>query len=437
MAIPNNEVKVMEQSKKLSFPRSNTLSLTLRHFFPFAANLICPPPPAKPFILFTDDDSVSLTVAESAADFNFLSANHPRPVRALHPFVPKLAPTRVEGDGTRVGPLLALQVTVFPNSGICIGVRFNHVAADGRAFHHFMKSWTLVCKTGGDLIRLDRELGLPSHDRAAIKDPADGGVELVLLNTWWSLSSTWDIGEDPVPPDDGLTDNVRSTFVLSQAQIERLKHWVKDQLCDDKQNSTPFYISSFVVICALMLVCLVKSEEIRESNSTDVDDDDDDDDDDEPHYFIFVADCQSRLQFRLPTTYFGNCLALCYAQVKRNELLGENGIVAAVKAIGKEVAGLKNEALKEAEKWMAKWKEVVERWRHFTVAGSTKLGVYEADSGWGKPKKSESVHVDDSFAICFAESRDDIGGVKVGLALNRDGMSSFSAILEGSLTELV
>jgi hypothetical protein len=29
-------------------------------------------------------------------------------------------------------PLLAVQITVFPSSGICIGLAYQHVAADGR-----------------------------------------------------------------------------------------------------------------------------------------------------------------------------------------------------------------------------------------------------------------------------------------------------------------
>ncbi|GMN61206.1 hypothetical protein TIFTF001_030285 [Ficus carica] len=412
----------------------HSLSLTLLHFFPFAAHLVSPPPPAKPHFLFTDGDSVSLTVAESSADFDFLSANHPRPVRALRPFVPDLAPTRADGD-TRVGPLLALQVTVFPNSGICLGVRFLHVAADGRAFHHFMKSWALICRTGGDLTPIERELGLPSHDRAAVKDP-DGRLEQNFLNMWWSLASAWNDGEAG-PAQDALAENQRATFVLSEAQIQKLKRWIRNHFPNDK-NSTPFHISSFVATCALIWVCLVKSEDMRDGKYSTVNDDNDDDDD-KPYYFIFVADCRNRVRFPLPTTYFGNCLAVCYATpVKRKELLGENGIVAAVEAIGKEVAGLESEgALREAEKWMVKWKELEERHcRHFTVAGSPKLGVYEADFGWGRPKRSESVHVDDSVAICLAESRDEKGGVEVGLALSKDGMSRFSATLEESLMKL-
>ncbi|GMN61204.1 hypothetical protein TIFTF001_030286 [Ficus carica] len=250
------------------------LCLTLRHFFPYAANLVFPPPPEKPHIHFTDGDFVSLTVAESAADFDFLSANHPRPVRALHPFVPKSASTHVKGETLVLGPLLALQVTVFPNSGICIGVRFNHVAADGRAFHHFMKSWALVGRSGGDLTRLERELGLPSHDRTAVKDP--NGLDWVLLYTWRSLESTNSSDQDRVPTDQSNVvvvneddDNVRATFVLRQAQIERLKSWAKNHFANDNDNnSTPFHRSLFVVTCALVWVCLAKSEETTERNPT-------------------------------------------------------------------------------------------------------------------------------------------------------------------------
>ncbi|EXB62316.1 Anthocyanin 5-aromatic acyltransferase [Morus notabilis] len=247
-----------------------TLLPTLQHFFPLAANLVCPPPPAMPHILFTEgDSSVPLTIVDSAANFHSLSANHPQPVRALPRFVPELPPTRV-GGVARVSPLLALQVTVFPNAGICL-VWFNHAAADGREFHHFMKSRALVCKTGGDLTRLDSDLQLPSHDRTAIKDP--DGLDRVLLDTWRCLaSSTCNDREDvePVVLLDSHADNVRATLVL---------RCVTNQLASD-ENSRPFYISTFVVACALIWVSLAKSEEITEKNSSV-------DDDDGPNYYYF------------------------------------------------------------------------------------------------------------------------------------------------------
>lgn len=56
----------------------HSLSLTLQHFFPFAANLTCPPPPNHPYILYKEGDSILVSVAESDSDFNHLTANEAR-----------------------------------------------------------------------------------------------------------------------------------------------------------------------------------------------------------------------------------------------------------------------------------------------------------------------------------------------------------------------
>ncbi|EXB94475.1 Malonyl-coenzyme A:anthocyanin 3-O-glucoside-6''-O-malonyltransferase [Morus notabilis] len=401
----------------------SSLSLTLQHFFPFAANLVRPPPPAKLHILFTDGDSVSLTVAESAADFHYLSAPHPLPVRALDPFIPKLSgPTPVERGGDALAePVLALQITVFPNSGICIGVRFSHVVADGRAFHHFFKSWALLCKTGGDLTQLNRELRLPSHDRAAVKDQY--GLELEFLETWRSLAPTWSKVDEGV-----ALRNVRAAFALSQSQIVGLKRWLTNQLAKD-DDFTSFHMSSFVVICSVIWICLAKSEE-RNSTAIDIKND-------EPYHFAFVADCRKRLQFPLPITYFGNCLTVCFASVNWKELVGENGFVAAAKAIGKEVGEMNREALKELENWIMRFKKIKELGlQHVTVVGSPKFGIYETDFGLGRPVKTEPIHFNDSNTIALYESCNDKGGVGVSLALSRVRMSRFSTILEEILKEL-
>ncbi|XVF65645.1 hypothetical protein PTKIN_Ptkin09bG0265800 [Pterospermum kingtungense] len=63
-------------------------------------------------------------------------------------------------DGTNVSKqlsvsLMAIQVTIFPNAGISIGITFFHAAADGRAFAHFTKSWASVCRSQRDLAFLN------------------------------------------------------------------------------------------------------------------------------------------------------------------------------------------------------------------------------------------------------------------------------------------
>ncbi|KAJ7959921.1 Anthocyanin 5-aromatic acyltransferase [Quillaja saponaria] len=172
---------------KIVFPSlKHSLSLTLQHFFPYAGKLVCPPQPQKPHILYVEDDSsyssVPFTVTEwSTGDFNLFLSNQPKNVTVLHPFATSLPSVSTLEDGTRLVPLMAVQVTVLPNSGFGICVTVNHVAADGKAFLHFMKSWASICRTRGE--SLDN---VPLHDRSVVEDP--NGFELNLLKQW---SSPW------------------------------------------------------------------------------------------------------------------------------------------------------------------------------------------------------------------------------------------------------
>ncbi|KAE8075832.1 hypothetical protein FH972_014519 [Carpinus fangiana] len=369
----------------------HSLSLNLQRFFPLAANLVCPPQTDKSHILYAEGNSVPFTVAEAAGDFNHLIANYPRDVRELHHFVAHLPPTHVSSDDTRLIPLMATQVTVFPNEGICIGITFRHAAADGRAFHHFMKSWASICRTGGDLTCLDRSP--PFHDRTVIKDP--NGLDKNFLKELGNWASAWEEDSDLIK---NIAEKVRATFVLGRAQIEGLKKWVKGQ-CTNKEDLEPLHLSTFVV-----------------------------------NMCTHLADCRNRLKFAVPCTYFGNCIAPCFVELERGEVVGETGIFEAVKAIGNKVRQLETEALRGAETWASGWKEMSEMGSTIvSVAGSPRLGVYDTDFGWGRPKKSEVVHIDVTGAISLAECRDEDGAIEVGLALSRKNIGDFNAIWEQSL----
>ncbi|XP_059451838.1 coumaroyl-CoA:anthocyanidin 3-O-glucoside-6''-O-coumaroyltransferase 1-like [Corylus avellana] len=396
----------------------HSLSLTLQLFFPLAANLVCPPQTDKPHILYTEGNSVPFTVAEAAGDFNHLIVNNPRDARELHHFVAHLPPTHVSSDDTRLIPLMATQVTVFPNEGICIGMTFRHAAADGRAIHHFMKSWASICRTGGDLTCLDKSP--PFHDRAVIKDP--NGLDNNYLKEMGNWASALDEDSDLI---NKIAEKVRATFVMGRAHIEGLKQWVKGQ-CTNKEDLEPLHLSTFVVTCALIWVCLIKSQHKGVCNFSD--------DNSKLCYFIFAADCRNRLKFPIPCTYFGNCVAPCFVGLERREVVGETGIFEAVKAIGNKVGQLETEALRGAETWASVWKEMSEMGSTIvSVAGSPRLGVYDTDFGWGRPKKSEVVHIDVTGAFSLAECRDEDGGIEVGLALSRKSIGDFNAIWEQSL----
>ncbi|KDO65330.1 hypothetical protein CISIN_1g036098mg [Citrus sinensis] len=144
----------------------HSLSLTLRHFFPFAANLICPPPPNHSYISYKKGDSVLVSVAESDSDFNHLTANQARDNTVFHHLL---------SEETHAVPSMAVQVTVFPNSGISIGIAVNDVAADGRSFNHFVKFWASMSVTH----RLE---DLPCHEKVLVEDP--DGLASIYLNDW-------------------------------------------------------------------------------------------------------------------------------------------------------------------------------------------------------------------------------------------------------------
>ncbi|OMO98901.1 Transferase [Corchorus olitorius] len=398
----------------------HSLSLALQNFFPYAANIMCPQQPGKPCIHYTDGDFVTFTIAESAADFNHVVANYPRDIKLLHPFVPQLPPSRVAEDGTRVLPVLAIQVTVFPDSGVCIGSTYNHIVGDGKSFMHFMSCWaaSLNNSNSGDLTCLEHSP--PSISRDVIKVSAD--MELRFLQSYWNWVSLFDKNSGPSHGTDTVEDKVRATFVLGRAHAERLK-----QLVSKDVESGQLHISTFVVACAFFWVCFIKSKESATKDSSH-------DHDDEVYAFAFPFDGRNRLESQVPATYFGNCLKPCLAKVKKSEIRGENGIVLAAKAIGNKIKEVESRGLRGAEHWFADHSEIDKRLCITTIAGSPKLKVYEIDFGWGRPCKVEMAHIDrDGGALALAECRDEQGGIEVGLALNKNHMDEFITVFEQNL----
>ncbi|CAN1231987.1 Coumaroyl-CoA:anthocyanidin 3-O-glucoside-6''-O-coumaroyltransferase 1 [Linum perenne] len=390
---------------------TSSLSIALRYFYPFAARFISIPWPNKPYILYSDGDYVPFTVAESTAlDFDQVTSDQPNDVRLLHPLLPKLPkplPKPVaKDDGTTASSLLSVKVTLFPNSGICIGIEFFHVAADGIAVNHFFKSWAEISRSGcKDLSWIENNP--PYLDRGLIKDPKN--LESIFLEHLWKSASPWD--ENSVH--DKLINKVRATFVINAEDIFRLKKSVK--------------ASSFVVASALVWINLAKSQV-------------DDDDDDKISIYVFPADSRGRMEPKVPATYFGNCLGGVGVSLRQGDLVPDGGFAIAAEEIAAKIAEMEREGpLKDAENWFkGSRNERVKRFgKMVSVAGSPKLRVYETDFGWGRPRKSEPVHIDFSGSVYFSDARDvERGGIEFGLALKKEDMDVFIAGFEEQLKHI-
>ncbi|CAL5200464.1 unnamed protein product [Lathyrus oleraceus] len=357
-----------EFCKTILVSLKHSLSLTLQHFFPLAGNYHCPPPPHKPFILCTQNDSVNFTIIESSADFKHLSTfNHPKNIKDFDHLFPKLTHKTIpddidiENNKTFIFPLLALQVSVFPGHGVCIGITFCHLM-DGISCTHFMNFWSLIHRRG-DGVELKPP---PCFDRDILKDPKR--LEEVFSSYYFSNRKTWK--DKSIVGSKTSEEYVKAITIFEKEEIEKMKRWV-------------------------------------------------------------LSNCRENLGYPIPEGYFGNCLALHHASLKRKDMKGENGFLNAVKVIEKAVTEMKNEPFKDAEEWMVKYIKMFEIGNIFSVRGSPKFNVYEIDFGFGKPVKVETMH--SSRVMSLAESRDEEDGLEVGLVFKIEEHEYFCSLVEQGL----
>ena len=263
------------------------LALALGHFFPLAGNLTWPHDSNKPIIKYNIGDTLSLTVAESDADFNHLSGTDLCEATQSHHLLSSLSISHEQAT------VLALQVTLFPNHGFSIGITSHHAVLDGKTSTSFIKSWAYLCnKLGESPCDLPTDLS-PFYDREAVKDP--NGLEAKYVSDWLKQGGpnnkslmVWDL---EVPQ-----DSMRGIFQLSRSDIEKLKQFVVSKQKGD------LHLSTFVLSLAYAMVCRAKAEEIKSNR-------------------VFVGlnvDCRPRLDPPIPPTYFGNCVGgrLAVAETK-------------------------------------------------------------------------------------------------------------------------
>ncbi|XWS41001.1 hypothetical protein CRYUN_Cryun17cG0043600 [Craigia yunnanensis] len=388
-----------------------SLSLTLLHYLPLSGNLKWPSNAPKPIILYTPNDGVSLTVAESNADFNLLSSNGIYEAVELHPLTPEL----ITSDDS--ASTIALQITLFPNMGFCIGITAHHVVLDGKTTILFVKSWAYICKQGNtENSPLPPEL-TPFFDRSAFKDP-DGFDMLFLKMFLASIGSDSDSNNKSLKilPNKGEAPNlVRATFEITREDFKKLRERVSSKLSD---NGKELHLSTFVLTLAYITTCIVKSRGGDGDRNVGVG---------------FTIDCRPRLDPPVPENYFGNCNTITGNFVKARDFLDENGFVFAVQKVSGMVKELMEKGVLEGmeTKFSAVLnhsEELAKSVQVISVAGSPRFDVYGSDVGWGKPLKVVVVSIDKNEAISTAESRDGSRGVEVGLALKKQEMGNFSSL---------
>ncbi|XP_074349473.1 malonyl-coenzyme A:anthocyanin 3-O-glucoside-6''-O-malonyltransferase-like [Apium graveolens] len=408
------------------FPNLKTsLSLALKHFTPLAGKLLIPSTAESNTdcqIRYLDGDSVSVTFAECTGDLNHFLGNHVRDAKVLKPLVPQFPSTDSSEESCSVSPVFAIQITLFPNRAICIGITNSHVVADGNTVFNFVRTWASIAKqlntSDGEVnvndVVLSSDFQIPYYDRSSIKDPHGLGAILVkaLGPLVKQIQQQKEIQE---------SSNImcRATFVVTEANIKVLKNMVSTK----RPNLT--YVSSFTVICAYLWTCFAKTRATVGKEMHNLD---------EPQNFGFVMDCRARLDPPLPASYFGNCLVPCIGVQTGRVMVGEEGLAAAAEVLGNSIAvKLKEGPLHGSDKWMEGFAGVMRGEWNIGIAGSPKLDYYNnIDFGWGKPLKFEFVEEPLSLSRC-KDSKTDI---EIGVILPKNEMDVFSAVFTQGLHSL-
>ncbi|PON46196.1 Transferase [Parasponia andersonii] len=399
----------------------HSLSLTLKNFLPLAGNLTWPTNSPKPIILYKPGNAVSLTVAESTADFHHFSSDHAREASESRSFIPNLLINDMSSS------IMALQITLFPNTGLCIAATFHHAVLDGKSSAMFIKSWAYVTKHNPPLLP---EL-TPFYDRTAIKDPK--GLDTLYLDRWLAKTSSdsgrsrlrrpFDHWSESEPP----SDWVRSTFHLTLGEIEKLRTWVLNQWEKRNEQANDFKtsmlrLSSFVLASAHVLTTMVKAAEGEVSRKV---------------YFVVSADYRRRLDPPLPENYFGNCAGchLGYAGEAR-EVSEEGGTAIVAAKIGDLIKRWEKKGVLEgADERLKRWGLLEPESQLIAITWSPQLGIYGSDFGWGRPEKVEIASVRRK-SISLMESRDGSGAFEVGLVLKKPEMDRFGSLFGTNLKAL-
>ncbi|KAG2253828.1 hypothetical protein Bca52824_083964 [Brassica carinata] len=388
-----------------------SLSLVLRDYLPLTGRITSNPNEPKPNIIVSQNDAVSVTVAETDADFSLLSSYGQRPASELHALIPELP---VSDDSAKI---LSLQITLFPEEGFSIGVAAHHGVVDGKMSTMFVKAWAHLCKQHNRVVVVSLpETLTPSLDRSLIKDTT--GLDEEMINIVRSLKQGKLIGSrtlNSVPASERGDDVVFATLVLSRGDVERLRERVKNESPDPSQ----LHLSTFVISYAYMWTCLVKARGGNMERSVS---------------FLFVGDFRERLDPPLPATYFGNCMfpAGSYGNTAA-EFAGEGGFVTAVEILSGMVKGLSSRKIETiAEEFKISFDCVGVTSQFGTLAGSTRLGVYDSDFGWGRPVKVDVVSIEGN-TISMAERRDESGGIELGLCMKKADLDIVLALFNNGL----
>ncbi|KAH7280133.1 hypothetical protein KP509_37G053300 [Ceratopteris richardii] len=307
------------------------------------------------------------------------------------------------GDRLFSSPLLSIQVTLFSDGGLAVGVSQSHVVADGQALWDFMVSW-------GECSRSVSLSKPPSHDRQRLAVPnpslekAQRWVFFPDLSPDDEVTLREEAGREAMGPSKAVgkgtpSETKHSAPVDTQKRDRHIhEHEVPDFIAGLKDDVVQWVFTlsasalkklkseagegftSFEVMCAhfWQRFCLARNDLPGTCTS-----------------FFIPINCRTLLKPPLPPAYFGNVIGSRVVASVASKIR-EESLAAIASRIHSELAAFKREHMVES---LMHWLETHENrivptlmsapprppTKGLNVASSPWFPAYEVDFGWGKP----------------------------------------------------
>ncbi|WCJ30073.1 HXXXD-type acyl-transferase family protein [Euphorbia peplus] len=310
-----------------------------------------------------------------------------------------LVPTFDSRDDISSYPLFAMQLTRFRCGSISIGVSLHHIVMDGVSAIHFINSWS-------DIARGMSIANPPFIDRT-------------LLNVEVSLptSTFHHIEYDPPPKmkhTNTQTHDSKPTctkvFKITLDQLTSLKSKVKSGI----------RYSTYNILTAHIWYCVCKARELCKDQTVKL---------------FIPTDGRLRLNPPLPHGYFGNVQFTTTVLSTASEI-ESSPLEHIVQKIHQSLKKMDDRYLRSALSYLKKLPDLtgVRRGPHtfkcpnLDIVSWTRLPIYEADFGWGRPIYMGRAKVSSEGMVCIVPSPNDDGTLSLIVGLHADHMDSFSKL---------
>ncbi|KAE8700433.1 Shikimate O-hydroxycinnamoyltransferase [Hibiscus syriacus] len=372
------------------------LSRTLVPFYPMAGRLGC-------------DENGRLEIICNAKGVLWIEAETTSVMGDLGGFTPgpqlrKLVPSVDYSGGTSSYPLIMAQVTTFKCGGVSLGIGSHHTLTDGTTSTHFINSWSEMAR-GFSQIRV-----APLIDRTLLRARVPPTPRFHHLE--------YDPPPSLITSVSSLVPNPRPSFVsvfkITQNQLNTLK-------AKSLENESKTKYSTYTILAAYIWRCSCKARGLL---------------DDQPTKLYMPTNGRPRLVPPLPASYLGNAMFTASLIALSGDLQSEPFIHTLERVHG-TLRRMDNEYLRSAIDYLETLPDLTTARRgpetfrcpNLNIINWVRLGIYDADFGWGGPIHMGPANVVHEGKIYLLPSATDDGSLSVVACLETSHMKLFEKYL--------